>query len=633
MSAIAGIFCRDGSRFRPLSLEKILAAMSDRVSDGGATWSGPSLGFGHGVLGANAETVAENLPVVDRKTGFAIVGDLRIDNRRDLGRELGVNRPGDSVTGDGELVLAAYDRWGREAPARLRGAFAFAIWDSLRHEVFCARDHLGCKPFAYHLSRELFVFASEAEAVAAAPDVPRRLNEARIADFLIDELEGVDHTSSFFLDVSRLPPAHCLVVGRDGHRLSSYWRPDPARELLLSSDHAYVERFRATLKSAVAACSRSQSPVGVMVSGGIDSGVVAAAADSLCGRPGGASFVNISAVADEPCLETRCIRETTGSLRSRSDFLELPAVRENQQSIECAIFGFSEPFDSHLVMPSLVYLMARNQGLRVVLDGVDGDVVMSAGGMHIAHLIRRGRLLRASREARALCRVQQGSASWLRSFAGASISAFAPDTLSRARRRFRPSDRRVEHAVVSGIINRDFARRVDLGSRLDRLDRLRWFSASGNLRRDHANSLVHPYIAAALERYERVAVRFGIYLRHPLLDLELVELCLSMPWHLKTRAGWTKYIARTSFASELPKSVCWRRDFENVMWRFTSRVLDAEAPFVASTIRNGVVDIEPYVDISMVLEQLGLWEDHRDPNAAKTVLQAYTLAIWLNRIA
>jgi asparagine synthase (glutamine-hydrolysing) len=633
MSAIGGIFHRDGARVRTFSLEKILAAMPDRACDGGATWSEASLGFGHGVLDATPEPVAEKLPFVDRRTGFACVGDLRIDHRDDLGRQLGVHRSGESAVGDAELVLAAYDRWGIEAPARLRGAFAFAIWDPRRHEVFCARDHLGCKPFAYHLSRELFVFASEAEAVAAAPDVPRRLNEARIADFLIDELEGIDHTSSFFLDVQRLPPAHSLVVGRDAQRLSCYWRPDPTRELLLSSDHAYVERFRATLESAVAACSRSQLPVGVMVSGGVDSGVVAAAADSLSGQPDGGSFVNLSAVADEACLETRCIRETTASLSSKSSFLELPSVRKNEKSIECAISKFSEPFDSHLVMPSLLYQVARNQGVRVVLDGVDGDVVMSAGGMHIAHLLRRGRLLRASREARALCRVQHGEASWLRSVVGASILAFVPDAARRARRRFRLSSGRVDDAMVSGIINRDFARRVDLGSRLDRLDRLKWFRASGDLRRDHADCLVHPYIAAALERYERVAVRFGIDLRHPLLNLEVVELCLSMPWHLKTRDGWTKYIARTSFAGELPKSVCWRRDFENVMWRFTSRVLDVEAPFVASTIRNGVADIEPYVDIPTVLEELGSWEVHRDPNAAKTVLQAYTLATWLRRVA
>ena len=632
MSAIAGIFRRDGAPVHSYSLEKILAAMPYRAPDGRGTWCATSIGLGHGALGTTAGSTGEKLPFVDQTAGYALTGDLRIDNRHDLLRQLGAHRSNSQSIGDGELILAAFRKWGSEAPVRLRGAFAFAIWDPRRQELFCARDHLGTKPFTYHLTRDLFVFASEAEAVLRAPGVPRRLNEARIADFLVDELEGIDHTSSFFLDINRLPPAHYLVVGRDGQRCGSYWRPDSTRELLLSSDEAYVESFRATLNSAVSACSQGQTPVGVMVSGGVDSGAVAAAADSLSRQPDGNSLVTLSAVAGESCLETRCIRETTGGLHSRSLFLELSAFGRDQQSECCALFDFSEPFDSHLVMPSLLYEKARNQGVRIVLDGVDGDVVMSAGGMHIAHLLRQGRLLRASREARALCRVQPGKASWLRSVVGASISAFVPDAVLR-RRRSMNAAREYERDIGSSIVHRDFADRVDLISRLERLDGAKWFDASGHLRRDQANSLVHPYVAVALERYDRVASRFGIDLRHPLLDLELVELCLSMPWNLKTREGWTKYIVRRALAGELPESVRWRRDSENVMWEFTLRVLDQQARCVISAIRDNRAEIEPYVNWPMVLAAVSEWEEQRAHAVAETVLKAFSLATWLRRMA
>ena len=222
----------------------MLDAIAHRAPDGRAVQCSCNVCLGHGALHATPESLGESLPLVG-SDGILLTGDLRLDNRKDLAAELAIE-PGEArVIGDGELVLRSYRKWGRDTPTHLEGAFAFAIWDPRSHELFCARDHFGAKPFVYFLSRDLFVFASEVEGVLAVEGVPRRVNEVAIADFLAGELEGFDHQSTSYREILRLEPANSLIVARDGESRHRYWQPDPTAALRLHSDHDYVEAVRA----------------------------------------------------------------------------------------------------------------------------------------------------------------------------------------------------------------------------------------------------------------------------------------------------------------------------------------------------------------------------------------------------
>ena len=119
------------------------------------------------------------------------------------------------------LILAAYLRWGDACTDHLYGDFAFAIYDPRNETVFCARDRFGSRPFYYHFAAGArFVFASEPRAILVLPQVPFALNEARIADYIVEELEWSDYTSTFFEAIDRLPPAHQLTVSPSGFRMS-----------------------------------------------------------------------------------------------------------------------------------------------------------------------------------------------------------------------------------------------------------------------------------------------------------------------------------------------------------------------------------------------------------------------------
>ena len=156
------------------------------------------------------------------------------------------------MTGDAGLALAAYLEWGEGCVEHFLGDFAFAVWDPRHRRLFCARDHMGMRQLIYHHSPgRFFAFATEPRAILVLPQVPYRINEARIADYLVEELEGIDKTSTFFEEVYRLPPAHTLTVTPEGMRQRRYWALEAGPELRLASDDEYAEAFLEVFTEAV----------------------------------------------------------------------------------------------------------------------------------------------------------------------------------------------------------------------------------------------------------------------------------------------------------------------------------------------------------------------------------------------
>src|SRR4028118_649697 len=161
MSAIAGIYYLDGRPVDCADLGRMVDTLAHRGPDGADVWCEESVGLGHRMLWTTPESLLEKLPLVDQTGNLVITADARIDNRDELIEVLGLtDHPAEKIT-DSQLILAAYERWGDRCPEYLLGDFAFAIWDRRQQQLFCARDHMGVKPFYYYHSDRLLVFASE----------------------------------------------------------------------------------------------------------------------------------------------------------------------------------------------------------------------------------------------------------------------------------------------------------------------------------------------------------------------------------------------------------------------------------------------------------------------------------------
>ncbi|HEY9875190.1 MAG TPA: lasso peptide isopeptide bond-forming cyclase, partial [Candidatus Obscuribacterales bacterium] len=297
MSAIAGIYYLDNRTVDPADLKRMVDILAHRGSDGCNIWSEGSIGFGHRMLWTTPESLLETLPLVNDTGEIVITADARIDNRDELIAVLKISdRPVEKIT-DSQLILSAYEQWGENCPEQLVGDFAFAIWDRRKQVLFCARDHFGVKPFYYYSSGQSFIFATEIKALLCLPDVPRRLNEVKVADYLASPTD--DTAITFYKEIFRLPPAHRLTVSHEGITLQSYWSLDPSRELRLGSDEEYASAFRKLFTEAVRCRLRSAFPVGSMLSGGLDSSSITCVARQLLAGDKNSQLHTFSAIFDK----------------------------------------------------------------------------------------------------------------------------------------------------------------------------------------------------------------------------------------------------------------------------------------------------------------------------------------------
>ncbi|MBE0698700.1 MAG: asparagine synthetase B, partial [Anaerolineaceae bacterium] len=270
MSGIAGTWQRNGAPVEPELLEKFSIGLTPYGSDTFGHWSGGEIAFLHCMQRSTPESIEESQPFSAENGKYIITADARIDNREELLAQLGLRDQPDLP--DSQVILAAYQVWGTECPLHLLGDFAFAIWDQAKQQIFCARDAFGVRPFYYYHTMDQFTFGSSIGVILADKRVPRKLNEEKIADFLLELFE--DKARTFYQDVFRLPPAHIMVVSHGGEWISRYWSLDPETELRLPTDADYAAAYREAFVEAVRCRLRSAVTIGSTLSGGLDSSSV-----------------------------------------------------------------------------------------------------------------------------------------------------------------------------------------------------------------------------------------------------------------------------------------------------------------------------------------------------------------------
>jgi len=588
MSGIFGLYYRNQRMVDRETLYKMGESMLHRGPDGIDVWFDRNIGIGNCMFHTTPESVGEILPYIDEVNGLVITVDARIDAREELAKKLGLyERLKDGIP-DSHLILAAYRKWQTKCVNHLVGDFAFLIWDKKREQLFCARDHLGVKPFYYHLSDQVFAVASEVRAILRIPEVPKQINEARIADYLVDQLEGIDKISTFYESITKLPPAHILIISKEKKLIEKYWDLDPETEIRYQSDNEYVEAFHEIFKESVRDRLRCNGKATSMLSGGNDSSYVVGTARQLMQDEGSAPLPVYSGVSerDPDCRETHFIKSVIAQGGTESIKVNPGEFFGYEQELLATDGSLEELFDIGMTIPMVFYLMARDRGQRVMLDGVEGDLVHSLSTSYPASLFRSGYYARAINESFDTWRHTYGKQVSLNYTFKATIrAALIPDFLRRWRRKLRAKSMQ-SNTLKGNIINRDFAREMDIESRLSRLDGYSSLGINANLREKQVQNIMHPYLVTALERYDRIAAICTIEPRHPLLDKRLVEFSVSLPWEQKVRHGWSKYIIRRASASFLPQEVVWRRGWDDIGWLFTSALIQKRASWMVEQIRQ-----------------------------------------------
>jgi len=288
MSGFAGVFHLDGAPVDPGWLQSMAESLAFRGPDSSEVWVAGNVGLCHTHLRISAETDGRaQIATLDNFSWIA--GDVRIDDRDTLIAQLSPCCLDLNVASSAELILHAYARWGEACVEHLLGDFSFVIWDARWRRVFAARDHLGVKPLFYALAGDCLVVSNTVDCIRHVPIVSDALNDQAVGDFLLIGRNANPNTT-FFKAIQRLPVAHRLTAGAGGVRTARYWTLPIEDPMYYKHAHCYVDRFRELLQSAVRD-RLPTGPLGILMSGGLDSPLLAATAVQL-GAPTTA-FTNV----------------------------------------------------------------------------------------------------------------------------------------------------------------------------------------------------------------------------------------------------------------------------------------------------------------------------------------------------
>jgi asparagine synthase (glutamine-hydrolysing) len=540
MSGIVGIVHFDGSPAASSLLRTLTDFLVFRGPDAQRTWVKGNVGFGHTLFKTTEESERDCQPLTLDGSAW-IVADARIDAREELFASLqAAGEPGIARASwtDAELILRAYDLWGVDCVEHLLGDFSFGIWDEKRQQLFCARDHMGVKPFYYAQLGSCIVFSNTLGCIRQHPLLSDRLNDLAIADFLLFGFNQNPATTSF-ADIQRLPPAHCATWSRDCFDIRGYWSMPIDEPIFYKRADDYTDQFHDLLRKSVADRLRTNQ-VGIFMSGGIDSPTIAAVTRDVMRERYATFRVRALTRVDSFVPDERVYAGLVAT------HLGIPIDYQHSTDIgefdwEHIPFSLPEPCPDACFFPSERQFWSQlGSYSRVFLYGEGPDnALMLDWRPCLAYLVRQARyglLLR-------------GAISTL-------LSNRCPPFWGRISRRIRVA------TYLANSREPDYPMwlNANLESRLQL--RERWITLNSPqspihpIRPKGYASLQTPLWQVLFERFDPDVTQTSFEVRHPFVDIRLLRFLLSVP-----ALPWcrSKYLVRKAMRGSLPKEVLHRR--------------------------------------------------------------------------
>jgi asparagine synthase (glutamine-hydrolysing) len=576
MSGITGICSLDGCPVDPGDVRRMGDVIAHRGPDGAGVWCEGPIGLGHRMLFTTPESLHEKLPFVSPAGDFSITADARIDNRDELIPLLNFHgRPREGIS-DSEIVLAAYERWGEASPGRLLGDFSFVIWDRRKRRLFCARDPIGIKPFYYHLDGKAFRWASEPGALFEDGTIPKEPNLPLICLYLLDRFDEREET--LYKNIYRLPASHFIVIEDGKLRKGKYWDIDPNRSIRCKTDGEYAEHFLDLLKEAVRAQLRSHRPVGLLLSGGLDSSTIACTAEWLHREKWvpDHGFETFSLVYDRlPCDERSFVAEVVKKWDLKANYV---TYEENLPWVD---FERIQQFPDVAYYPTIlgygpIYQMAQQKGMKVILDGLGGDNVLAVGFDHLTDLFFRGNLFKLFSQLKSDSRVFSTTPLYL--FLKYCLKPLVPRAVKSNLKRFLGRD-------IPAWINRDYLRRAGVYERLQPSVRALTFPTRSQ--QQIYEELFNGWdsnIAQTIS--EGFLPRFGLENRHPFFDRRIIEFLIALPEEQRWRKESPKWILREAMDGILPELVRQRKDIVTFTSTLSFELKERQAHKLQELIRT-----------------------------------------------
>jgi len=538
--------------------EELVARMADRMThrgpDQSGTFHGEGISLGHRRLSIIDLSEHGRQPLANEDGSLQLVFNGEIYNFAELKVELEAKGHRFGSHTDSEVIVHGYEEYGRDVLRKLRGMFAFAVWDAGKKTLFAARDRIGIKPLYYYWKRGRLIFASEIKSILDVPEVPRELDRQALYDYMGFEFVPAPHT--MFRDIMKVPAGHYFFLKGGDLEVKPHWDLSFARadNNSITMEEA-VERERAELEFAVKSHLVSDVPLGVFLSGGLDSSAIVAMMRRHISGPLRTFTIGYS---DKTFSELDYARQVAEQFETEHHVLMLDEIGEGD--VERTLWHLDEPMTDLSTVPLFFACKKARQFITVCLSGEGGDESFAGYDRFKASRIDsyyrlvpkviRERII--GKLARRLPDQSQkkGAANMLKRFIEGSL---LPAEGEHLRWQYFSNDEQDRQ-----LFSKAFESEVDFDPfRYVREHRARYDG------RDRVNREVYidtrfMMSDSVLMKVDRMSMAHALEIRVPLLDHVFVEFNASLPGNWKLKGLRTKEILRATLKGILPDNIVYR---------------------------------------------------------------------------
>ncbi len=551
MCGICGIFNQSGDPVDRISLERMTKAFAHRGPDGEGHFLDGEVGLGHRRLSI-IDVDGGAQPISNEDGTLHIVFNGEIYNFIELRNELKSFNHRFKTLSDTEVIVHAYEQWGADCIYHFNGMFAFAIWDKLKKELFLARDHLGIKPLYYFIDLDRIVFASEIKALIQIPGCRKEIDIDALAELFT--FRYVPSPKTLFRGIFKLPPGHLMIATKNDIHVSRYWNWVP-RLRKNWREQELIEEYQALLEDAVRLQLRSDVPLGLFLSSGIDSGVLLAIMSKYSSGP--VQTFTIGFEVGEKTNEVKDAREVARHFGAEHYHM-MVGSGDYASYFERYMSDLEEPV-GHEPAPAFYFLSKMTSDrVKVALTGQGADEPWAGYdryiGVRLSTIYSRLPRLITERLASIIAKVPVPMEHLKRGIA----SLAEPDILTRFAKIYSFFNADMKAQLYKGMLKERFEtapygtkealRRLQaVVKHLDPLSQMLYIDTRANLPDD------------LLMVADKTSMANSLEVRVPFLDYRLVEFIESLPPELKLNGFTGKYLHKKALKKWLPRESIYRK--------------------------------------------------------------------------
>lgn len=531
-------------------------ALEHRGPDDAGTWVNGTVGLGHRRLSI-VDLSGGQQPMSNEDGTVWLAFNGEIYNHRELRPLLESKGHRYRTTSDTETIIHLYEEFGAASVQRLRGMFAYALWDAPQRKLVLARDRVGIKPLYYALEEDgTLHFASEIKALLAGRAIRPELNYNALADQFANRYTS--GTETLFAGVKRLLPGHTLVWSDGQVEIKQYWDLSFTKTAQQLSDAAYIEQFRSLFRDCVESHLMSDVPLGMFLSGGIDSSAIAAVMSQLVKEPIKTFSV---AFAEREANELEYARLVAKAYRTEHhEIVVSPA--EFFAALPALVYQEDEPLAHPSSVPLYFVSKLAREHVKVVLTGEGSDELLAGYNKYRATIFNLQ--FGAYYERLSPARLREAIKHQIEKLSGASRLR---QKLQRTFLCLPAALRNIyfdNFAVFSPAMQREL---FTAQTYAEMLDDDPYYTALEYVNTAEADNLLDQLLAADLKTYlhellmkqDQMSMAASIESRVPFLDHKLIEFATRLPVRMKLRGTTTKYVLRQAMKGVLPDEILTRK--------------------------------------------------------------------------